>query len=190
MQKVRVYLNISELLKYANLPTNIIPTKLLDSTFPGKSPWAWEFHPLRLRLCLSQTLWNPESQHGDWPHCRDLLQPAQSEPAHTVDPPLMNGSRSSGYDLYIYIYIYIHTYIQWLWINDYIYIYICCYQWLYFETCRRASPSSGWWRRLPATRIRSGGIYLSKATCLNLLVEHSLVRCVLFVVVSLPYSPH
>ena len=29
---------------------------LLDSSFPGNSPWAWEFHPFNLRLCLSQTL--------------------------------------------------------------------------------------------------------------------------------------
>ena len=32
---------------------------LLDSNFPGNPLWAWEFHPLALRLCLSQTLWNP-----------------------------------------------------------------------------------------------------------------------------------
>ena len=30
--------------------------RLLDSNFPGNSPWAWEFHPLNSRLCLSQTL--------------------------------------------------------------------------------------------------------------------------------------
>ena len=35
--------------------------RLLDSNFPGNSLWAWEFHPLRLRCCLSQSLWNPES---------------------------------------------------------------------------------------------------------------------------------
>ena len=29
--------------------------RLLDSTFPGNSLWAWEFHPLELTLCLSQT---------------------------------------------------------------------------------------------------------------------------------------
>ena len=29
---------------------------LLESNFPGNSLWAWEFHPLELRLCLSQTL--------------------------------------------------------------------------------------------------------------------------------------
>ena len=28
---------------------------LLDSNFPGNPLWAWEFHPLELRLCLSQT---------------------------------------------------------------------------------------------------------------------------------------
>ena len=33
---------------------------LLDLNLPGKSLWAWEFHPLNIfRLCLSQTLWNP-----------------------------------------------------------------------------------------------------------------------------------
>ena len=35
--------------------------RLLDSNFPGNSPWAWEFHPLRLRFCWNQTLCNPES---------------------------------------------------------------------------------------------------------------------------------
>ena len=33
--------------------------RLLESNFLGNSLWAWEFHPLQLRLCLSQTLWNP-----------------------------------------------------------------------------------------------------------------------------------
>ena len=40
---------------------------LLDSNFPAKSLWAWEFHPSNLISCLSQTLRNPESQYGDWP---------------------------------------------------------------------------------------------------------------------------
>ena len=35
--------------------------RLLDSNFPGISLWAWELHPLKLRFCLSQTLWNSES---------------------------------------------------------------------------------------------------------------------------------
>ena len=38
------------------LPTNIIPTNILDSNFPGNPLWAWEFHPLELILCSSQTL--------------------------------------------------------------------------------------------------------------------------------------
>ena len=29
---------------------------LLDSKLPDVSLWAWEFHPFKLRLCLSQTL--------------------------------------------------------------------------------------------------------------------------------------
>ena len=33
----------------------------VDSDFPGDSLWTWEFHPLKLRLCLSQTLLNPEA---------------------------------------------------------------------------------------------------------------------------------
>ena len=33
---------------------------LLDSSFPGNPLWAWEFHPFKLRLCLSQTPWNPQ----------------------------------------------------------------------------------------------------------------------------------
>ena len=36
--------------------------------FPGKSLWTWEFHALKLRFCLSQTLWNPEYWDGDWPN--------------------------------------------------------------------------------------------------------------------------
>ena len=33
---------------------------LLDSNFPGNPRWAWEFHPFKLRLWSSQTLWNPQ----------------------------------------------------------------------------------------------------------------------------------
>ena len=33
---------------------------LLESNFPGNRLWAWEFHPLKLRSCLSQTLWNQQ----------------------------------------------------------------------------------------------------------------------------------
>ena len=29
---------------------------LLESNFVGNPLWAWEFHPLELRLCLGQTL--------------------------------------------------------------------------------------------------------------------------------------
>ena len=32
------------------------PLRLLDSKLPGNSLRAWEFHPLKLRFCLSQTL--------------------------------------------------------------------------------------------------------------------------------------
>ena len=35
--------------------------RLLDSNCPGNSMWALESHPLKLRFCLSQTRWNPES---------------------------------------------------------------------------------------------------------------------------------
>ena len=38
---------------------------LLDSNFPVNPLWAWEFHPLNLRLCLSQTLRNTQCK-GDW----------------------------------------------------------------------------------------------------------------------------
>ena len=34
----------------------VSPLRFVDSKFPGNSLWAWEFHPLRLRFCLSQTL--------------------------------------------------------------------------------------------------------------------------------------
>ena len=41
-----------------NLPTVLTLSllRLLDSKFPGNPLWAWEYHPLQLRLCLSQTL--------------------------------------------------------------------------------------------------------------------------------------
>ena len=39
-----------------NRPTKITPTNV------GDPLWAWEFHPFRLRLCSSQTLWNPQCQ--------------------------------------------------------------------------------------------------------------------------------
>ena len=35
--------------------------RFVDSDLPGDSRWTWEFHPFNLRLCLSQTLRNPES---------------------------------------------------------------------------------------------------------------------------------
>ena len=35
--------------------------RFVDSSFPGNSLWTREFHPLRLRFCLSQTLCNPKS---------------------------------------------------------------------------------------------------------------------------------
>ena len=41
--------------------------RFVDSTFLWNSLWAWEFHPLSLRLRLIQTLRNPESRYGDWP---------------------------------------------------------------------------------------------------------------------------
>ena len=34
--------------------------RLLESNFPGNSLWAWEFIPLKLRLCWSQNLRNPQ----------------------------------------------------------------------------------------------------------------------------------
>ena len=47
----------SEHIHTPNFPTNIIPLlRLLDSSFPGSSPWAWEFHPLESNLCSSQAL--------------------------------------------------------------------------------------------------------------------------------------
>ena len=46
---------------YAQSPyTNCTLLTLLDSNFPGNSLWAWEFHPFKSRLCLSQTLRNPQ----------------------------------------------------------------------------------------------------------------------------------
>ena len=36
------------------------PLRLPDSNFPGNALWAWEFHPLKLRLRSSRTLWNPQ----------------------------------------------------------------------------------------------------------------------------------
>ena len=40
-------------------PISLLMLSLLrfaDSTLPENSLWAWECHPLKLRLCLSQTL--------------------------------------------------------------------------------------------------------------------------------------
>ena len=47
-------------------PLRLSLLRLLDSSFRKFAPWAREFHPLKLRECLSQTLWNPESYCGDW----------------------------------------------------------------------------------------------------------------------------
>ena len=46
-------------------PTSLLRLSLLrclDSKLLGNPLWAWEFHPLELRLCLSRSLRNPESQ--------------------------------------------------------------------------------------------------------------------------------
>ena len=44
-------------------PISLLRLSLLrcDSNFPANSLLTWEFHPLKSRLWLSQTLWNPES---------------------------------------------------------------------------------------------------------------------------------
>ena len=42
--------------------------RFVDSKLQGNPLWTWEFHPLNLRFCLSQTLRNPESWYGDWPY--------------------------------------------------------------------------------------------------------------------------
>ena len=34
--------------------------RIADSEIPGNSLWTWEFHPLKLRTCLSQTLLTPD----------------------------------------------------------------------------------------------------------------------------------
>ena len=41
-------------------PLRLPLLRLLDSNLLGSSLWAWDSHPLRLRLCLSKILWNPE----------------------------------------------------------------------------------------------------------------------------------
>ena len=45
-----------------NLPTKIIPTKICWLKLSGKFAMDMriQLHPLSLRLCLNQTLWNPE----------------------------------------------------------------------------------------------------------------------------------
>ena len=51
-------------------PISLLRLPLLtcgDSNFPGKSLWAWDFHPIRSRFCLSQALRNPDSRYRDWP---------------------------------------------------------------------------------------------------------------------------
>ena len=45
----------------ASLPSKIIPTKIPWLNLSGKFPVDMRIPPLKLRLCLSQTLWNPES---------------------------------------------------------------------------------------------------------------------------------
>ena len=54
-------------------PTSLLRSSLLrsvDSKFLGDSLGVWEFHPSDLILCLSQTLWSPESLFGDQPWYR------------------------------------------------------------------------------------------------------------------------
>ena len=58
-----------------NPPTNIMPTNIaFDSNFPGNPLWTWKYHPLELRLCLSQTL------HVSWRTGRMLVFLVRAHP--------------------------------------------------------------------------------------------------------------
>ena len=54
-KKLTFQVNINESKYMPNLPTNIARVKL-SGRIPRKSLGAWEFHPLKLRLCSSQAL--------------------------------------------------------------------------------------------------------------------------------------
>ena len=61
-------------------PISLLALSLLalpDSDFPGNPLWTWESHPFKLRLRLSQTLWNPQCEYADWPYPIDPLGPHQ-----------------------------------------------------------------------------------------------------------------
>ena len=98
-------------------------------SFPTKSPWVKlsgrppikfngheNSHPLELRVCLSQTLWNPNSQQVDRAYVLCLLF-IQFAVCHFIQ------------DMYIYIYIYTCTYIinkyMCICIHTYIHTYMC-----------------------------------------------------------------
>ena len=100
-----------------------LPT-LLESNLPGNFLWAWEFHPLTLRLCLSQSLRNPFNLSTETHH----------------DPRYMC--------IYIYIYIHIHIYTQ----TIYIYIYICTYIHTYICTQYHIAEDAVCMTRKPGKR--------------------------------------
>ena len=64
---------------------NIIPAKIRRLKLLGKSRWTWEVHPLESRFCLSQSLWDPESQYGDWPQKRAREVGAEAPPCNIYD---------------------------------------------------------------------------------------------------------
>ena len=74
--------------------------RLLDSNFPINPLWASEFHPFKLRSCLSQTLRNPQCQQEIGRSIIYLLQYI-----------ILWYIIVSGIYIHIYTYVYIYIYI-------------------------------------------------------------------------------
>ena len=55
-EKISDQIGEEQKIKVTNVTNKAVFGELVDSKLPGNSLWAWEFHPLKLRLCLSQTL--------------------------------------------------------------------------------------------------------------------------------------
>ena len=84
INKLIMYSAGSELIKYkAQLSREVfrdrekLSLRFVDPKHPGDSLWTWDFHPLTVRSWLSRTLWDPESECGDWPKSASRFRESQ-----------------------------------------------------------------------------------------------------------------
>ena len=107
---------------------------LLDSNFPVNPLWAWEFHPLKLRLCSSQALRNPVSVGRSgvcciclsaWKYISAASGSRIGDSSASRCAPIYGIACSVLYK-HIHVYVCVHMYIYIYIYMFYIYIYMDC----------------------------------------------------------------